>query len=385
MMNDVREPGQIKDLIDAESDPCISIYMPTHEKGTETKEDPIRFKNLLRTCERCLKEQGLARGRLARILQPAFDLLDASVAWRYLDRGLAVFISSEVFRAFTLSIDCPERVWVGEHFYIKPLVPLWSADKGYCVLALSQGQAKLYDADAWGIRERTLRDAPHSLSDFLKYDDAEEHLQYHTTSSGKSADSAAVFHGHGNVADKARRKKTVDEYVKAVRNAVERDLAGDHRPLALVAPEYVQSAYRDVSHYSHLLATGVTQSPDRLSETELHQAAQDVMRPSFEQEKRERLAHFHNLLAQGHALAELAEIVPATKQGRVDTLLLDPTVCLWDNGKDADSANAAGPCENREDLLDVAVRSTLSRGGNVYPVAREDLPSQSPAGAILRY
>lgn len=386
-MIDVLRDTEIEDLLTVESDPSLSIYLPTHEKGAATKEDPIRFKNLLRQCERQLKHRGFTGVPLRRLFQSAQAMLDASQAWHYLERALAVFISTDLFRAFTLPFECSEQAWVGTRFHVKPLVPLWDAECRFCVLALSQGQAKLYDADRRGLAEKVLSHAPRDLDEFLRYDEAQVHLQCRTVPSGKSTGTDAVFHGQGNVADDARHKRTVDEYVKAVRNAVEDHLAGDHRPLVLAAPAYIQSVYREASRYSYLLPAPVVLAPDRLSEAQLHDAARDAAVPYFQQHVKARLAQYHHLLEQGQALAKAEDVVAAAQAGRVDTLLVDPAAHAWADpdtpGLDPDEP--AEPAQNRRDLLDVAVRWTLTQGGNVYAVARHDLRSQSPAGAILRY
>ncbi len=48
---DVLRKADWEELIEHVSIPCISIYMPTHRASVETRQDPIRLKNLLRDCE----------------------------------------------------------------------------------------------------------------------------------------------------------------------------------------------------------------------------------------------------------------------------------------------------------------------------------------------
>ena len=38
----------IKELLNAGTAPCLSLYMPTHRTHPENLQDPIRFKNLVR-------------------------------------------------------------------------------------------------------------------------------------------------------------------------------------------------------------------------------------------------------------------------------------------------------------------------------------------------
>jgi hypothetical protein len=266
---------------------------------------------------------------------------------------------------------------VGTHFHIKPLVPLWGPANRFYFLALSRGQVRFYEADRWTFQEIELLDTPKDLDEFLRYDEAQEHLQSHTMPPGRVAGTAAMFHGQGNVADKAAQKARVDEYVKAVRNGVERHLAADNCPLVLVAPEYIQSIYREVSHYSHLLSDGLQQAPDRLTARELYDAVRTIAEPHSRQVVSDRLASFRGLLGTGHASGQIEQIVAAARAGRVQTLLLNPTASPG-NGPD-------GATESEEESLDLAVRCTLTQGGEVYAVNRQDLPSRSTVGAIFRY
>jgi len=371
------QQGVVEDLLAMQFSLCISIYLPTHRQGMETKKNAIRFKNLLRDGEKRLQERGLSRRKIQRILRPGAELLETPIVWQHLDRGLAVFITPETFRALTLPIACPEQVWVGTHFHIKPLVPLWGPANRFYFLALSRGQVRFYEADRWTFQEIELLDTPKDLDEFLRYDEAQEHLQSHTMPPGRVAGTAAMFHGQGNVADKAAQKARVDEYVKAVRNGVERHLAADNCPLVLVAPEYIQSIYREVSHYSHLLSDGLQQAPDRLTARELYDAVRTIAEPHSRQVVSDRLASFRGLLGTGHASGQIEQIVAAARAGRVQTLLLNPTASPG-NGPD-------GATESEEESLDLAVRCTLTQGGEVYAVNRQDLPSRSTVGAIFRY
>jgi hypothetical protein len=54
---------------------CVSIFTPTHRAGTETQQDPIRFKNLLREAEERLLASGLGTPEAHELLKPAQRLL----------------------------------------------------------------------------------------------------------------------------------------------------------------------------------------------------------------------------------------------------------------------------------------------------------------------
>lgn len=50
---------EIKTLVENTQSPCVSLYMPTQKAGPETRQNPIRFKNLIREAEERLTEMGM--------------------------------------------------------------------------------------------------------------------------------------------------------------------------------------------------------------------------------------------------------------------------------------------------------------------------------------
>ncbi len=375
--------SRIRDLINAQSHPCVSVYLPMHPSGKEAREDRIRYRNLLALCEKQLNEQGFSGERARQMLEPARALINTSALWSHPRASLAVFLAPDVFKAFVLSHACREQAHVGTHFYIKPLIPVFSYDGEFWVLALSQGRAALYRATLWDIREEPLPDAPRNLEEFTRFYEIEGgYVQRHVA---PRATGVAVFHGQGSFVGKDQRKRMAAEYIKAVRKAVEKRLSADARPLVLVAPESAQAMYRESSRYAHLLAEGVVAGPDHMDAGQVHQAAWDVARPHFMQRLQDRLDQYLNLLGTGHASDQLEEIVSAAAEGRVDTLFIDPKSQAWGAVNGGRPVIHAQPQKGDEELLDLAARYTLSNSGLVFALESDRLPSRGPASAVFRY
>jgi len=376
----------IQELLNVERDPCISIYLPTHRTGSEIKQDPIRFKNFLRKCEKQLIARGFAGQRASELLRPGFDLLQNALVWSHQKKGLAAFISADLFRWHSLALEFQEQLWIDRHFHIKPLVPLLMRDSRFYILSLSQGRTRLYEADDLQIREKPIPGAPRSLAELLQYDETEEHIQLHTTPKGKSAGSAAIFHGHGNIADDARHKKDIDRYVKAISKAVEKRLAAESCPMVLAGVEYLQAAYRESTSYPSLVEEGVAGSGDELHENELHKAALRIVQSHSQQQTRDRLAKYGDLSGTDYVSTDIRKILPAANHGRVNTLFVDHQKSLWGkpNGERVKQVRSEPKPGDRE-LIDLVTRLTLIHNGAVYSVTQEKLPEQQPVAAIFRY
>ncbi len=66
---DLLQKDELKTLIQKPEGPCVSIYMPTHRAFPDTKQDPIRFKNLLREAEERLKQAGFRSLEAKKLLK----------------------------------------------------------------------------------------------------------------------------------------------------------------------------------------------------------------------------------------------------------------------------------------------------------------------------
>ena len=181
---DLLNRAELRALMDERDVPCISLYLPTHRTGKEIKQDPIRFKNLLKQADERLRKNGLRRSEAEEILAPAQPFLDDDDFWQHQGDGLAVFISTKTFRYLRLPFEFSELVVVTDRFHVKPLLSLLSVDGRFYVLALSQNQVRLLQGTRQSVGEVNLDSAPKNLADALGTEERERQLQMHTASRG---------------------------------------------------------------------------------------------------------------------------------------------------------------------------------------------------------
>ncbi|MBI5252699.1 MAG: hypothetical protein HY912_24655, partial [Desulfomonile tiedjei] len=134
---------ELRALMDCKSGSCVSIFLPTHAKGGDTQQDPIRLKNLLKGAEEKLVQKGMRSASAKALLRPAQDLVSDTRFWSHQSDGLAIFVSPERFILHGAPFDFDELVVVSDRFHTKPLLPLLSGDGLFYVLALSQNQVRL--------------------------------------------------------------------------------------------------------------------------------------------------------------------------------------------------------------------------------------------------
>jgi hypothetical protein len=78
---DLLSKSNLERLAEVPGGPCVSIFMPAHRAWPETRQDPIRLKNLLVEARERLLERGLPSTETDGILQPAEDLLSDGLFW----------------------------------------------------------------------------------------------------------------------------------------------------------------------------------------------------------------------------------------------------------------------------------------------------------------
>jgi hypothetical protein len=361
--------------------------MATHRTGAEIQQDPIRLKNLLKEAEEALVTMGLRSPEAGELLEPAQELQADYEFWQHQSDGLAILISSGLFRAYRLPIEFEELVVVTDRFHVKPLLPLLSGDGRFYVLALSQNEVRLLQGTRYSVVEVDLEDVPKSLTEALRYDDPEKQLQFHTQTQtpGGRGDRGAIFHGHGVVSDED--KKDILRFFQKVDRGLQDVLKDEQWPLVLAGVGYLLPIYAEASTYLHLLSQGIEGNPEELSPEDLHLEAWTIVLPHFQKAQQEAIARYQQLANTERASKDIRAIVPAAHYGRVDTLFVALGLQYWGafdpqtNMIDIHGEEEPGD----DDLLDLAAVQTLLHGGEVYALEPAKVPDGVPLAAVFRY
>ncbi len=367
--------------------PCITICQPTFRTGQETRENPIRLRNAVSAAIEQLMKTGHSKAEAAQFLTPVQDLNTSRDFWLHPADGLAVFVAPEFFRYYRVPLSLREDVVVADHFSLKQLLPLFTEDGRFYILALSQKQIRFFDATRTGIQERVVPDMVRSIEDLKQFEEVEAHLQGHTMSLTRSTRTDIVFHGQGNIADKTTYKADVSQYLQLVSRQLERFLGAETAPLVLAAVEYEQSFYRQVNSYHNLLENGIVGNPDGLDEEEIHEAAWRVVEPHFAEARKTALEHYGDLSGTDKTSDRIEEILPAAFYGRVRMLFLRGNARVWGRF-DADTQSIVThdrPRDDDTDLLDLATIYVLQNRGIVYALGEDEMPGASPQAALFRY
>jgi hypothetical protein len=130
---DLLSKETLKNLVRKSSDPCVSIYIPTHRGWNEQGQDRTRFKNQIQKIYKQLHEKGMRDTQIQKIMKPAFDLLDDIEFWNHQSEGLAIFFSPGEFLRFRIPVRLHDMNYISHRYYIKPLLSLMSGDGRFCL------------------------------------------------------------------------------------------------------------------------------------------------------------------------------------------------------------------------------------------------------------
>ncbi|MGC9529110.1 MAG: hypothetical protein ACP5G2_00605 [Candidatus Bipolaricaulaceae bacterium] len=387
MSMDILTSAELGRLVEEHPGRCVSLYMPAMRAGRETRQNPIRFKNLLAKAEAELVGAGVGEVEAGELLAPARALLGERPFWQHQGDGLAAFLAPGLFRTFRLPRPLTELVVVGDRFHVKPLLPLVSEDGRYYVLALSQDRVRLFQGSRFSLCEVGLGEAPASLEEALRWDDPEEQLQFHTRTAGQGGKRPAMFHGQGVGTDGSRHKDDLVRFFRQVDRGVQAVLGGERVPLVLAGVDYLLPLYREASSHPRLVAGQIEGSPQQLDEDALRRRAWELVEPLFSADRRRAAEEYGRAVSSGQATGDLGEAVAAAWHGRVETLFVALGRQRWgqfDPQTGRVSLHEEAQADD-QDLLDLAAVRTLLSGGRVYVVDPEEVPGGGPVAALLRY
>lgn len=381
--------AELQQLLEHRAQHCVSLFLPTGRSGNEVQQAPIHLKNLLGDADRQLRERGLDSQPSKQLLAPARELIDDMQFWNRQHEGLALFLDADAMQAYSLPLSFSPMAVVGEWFEILPLLPMLALGDRFYILALSGNQVRLLEATRHCVVEVEVPGMPRSQAEALAHDDREASLQFHTGTSagGDAAGRPAIFHGQGSGIDTGKLDRF--RFFQRIDRALSRFLAEQQAPLVLASVNYEQALYREANHYPNLLEGGIDGNPEQLSAEELRSRAWSLVEPSFREAEREAKARHAALGDSKRALVEIEQVVPAAYWGRVDTLFVERDRHVW--GKFDPTANTVSvgnddqPAPDECDLLDLAVRRTLAKGGTVFALSAGRMPVSAPTAAIGRY
>lgn len=374
-------------LADHES-PCVSLYQPTHREHPANAQDPIRFRNTLRSIESSLRE-AYPNTDIAARMEPFLALEHDLDFWKHRTEGLVILSSPSSFDVIDLQRPVSELLVVADTFHTKPLLrALQSADR-YQILLLSRHEAKLYEGNRDALDQVALVNVPATITEALGEELTEAH---HTTASyGGMAGGASGHAGGGMHHGSGSRKDEVEVDMRRFFRVIDRAILEHHSrpsglPLMLAAlPEY-HAPFKEISHNPFLMSEGITMNADALDLQQLRVAAWEHAEPMYETRLTAQVDAYESARSHARGSDDLWQVAEAAVAGRVSTLLVEADRVI--PGRMDDTGHVAITTDiapKIDDLLDDIAEAVLRRKGEVIVVPAARMPSRNGLAATYRY
>ncbi len=378
------DDSQLKELMAASGGTCISIYMPTHRRGSETRENSIRFKALLKKARESIDGQDV-EADVAHRVAVLEKLADDNTFWQHQLDGLAVFSSGETTRLFRIGRPLRERVAVADSFHVKPLIRILQRAGQYHLLAVTQKSVRLYEGGLDGLDEVALDDdVPTTIVEALG---AEVGGDLNVNSYGGLSHSG-MFHGHHD--NKDDRDKDLERYLRAVDRAVyDFHCRGGDLPLYFAGDVDYHDVFFKVSHHPRLTKKGIRINPDavEVDNARLRSEMEDVMMSDYEAQVHELVEQFGNANARAQGSDDVNKVAKAAREGRVLSLLVNGDMSIGGridpNTGSVKRADEQGP--DVDDVLDDLCELVMKTGGNVRVIMGDKHPTETGVAAVFRY
>lgn len=361
--------------------PCISIYMPTHLHITELKQDRIRFKILIKTCEDQLKIR-FDELTAERYLKALIELEQDDDFWLNPTLGLALFCNHKQCIAYKLHAGVEPLAIVADSFHIKPLLQYFQYDQKVLILGIDAKTFALFEGDRYEIKPVTMdKEAPTTMEAAIGIHWAEPYV-----SKGSYGTSPGMVHGQGGAKDE--KERSIEKFFRVVDKYVYENYTKPSRiPLILLALNEHHSLFRSISDNPFLMKEGIKGDYESFTMKELSEKVSVLFEPINRQKIQDKLDRYQAALSESKASFQIREITKAALDGRIETLLIEENKIIKGrinpkkekvDFKDPDKVLL-------DDVLDDLAQQVLSYRGEVILVPKTMFDNKFGLGAIFRY
>lgn len=385
------EVTELRELLEHEGSPTVSIYLPLHGHGREAEADRLRFRGALDRAGKLLAGESGATG----LLEGLEGMTEGDALWGAGPGGVALFLAAGFRRGYRVPAVFEEQVVVGSTFHTRPFVEYLTAPQRFYVLELSQKRVQLWEGSPDGVQPVHPELLPRSLVDALGYEfEREEKVvlrrKERDGSHGEHGRGGImpVFHGHGVGLDD--REPELEAYFRKVDEGLREHLRGRDAPLFLATVEENEALYRRVSGLANLSDRAVTANVRYWTPEELHRETWPLAEAEAEGRIDDVLGLWERARGRGEGESDLANLAHLAVAGRLRLLLTERGRSVWgrmdpETGRtEVVAEGGSDPSPDAVDLLDELAEIVIRHGGDVLPLPAARMPTATGAAGILR-
>ena len=343
----------------------VSIYLPTHRSRPENQQDPIRYRNLVQQAARALEEEASSADAKAILERLNGVLADGeSDFWNHLTEGLAVLATPKRLLHYHLLEPVPERVTVGPHFHVMPLLHNYEQVDRALVLDLARDRFNLLQVGTHALEPVDTGEMRTRFREL--FDDLDSQANVNV---GSYAGRQGAYHGHRARPEEVQKDR--EKYFRYIDQQLASWMGDTPRQVVLAGTEENRVLFRELARGGFYLDSEVTKPLDSMEPVEASRTVRDLLRPRDEARALQRIRWYRQQAAHEQTVdsSDPDALGEAIAAGRVGRLMVDP-----------------GAYEVYRGQLDDWIASTLMNRGEVLVLEAEQAEELGVAvGAELRY
>jgi hypothetical protein len=182
-------------------------------------------------------------------------------------------------------------------------------------------------------------------------------------------------------------KIRMQQYSRKVDSALRAFLPRGDTPLILAAARPLDSIYRSMNTYPHLLEQGFRGNPENISDADLAAETRALLDELFAAKLSDLRDRYAVREERGLATTDIAYAARAATFGAVATLMVDIDALVPGTiDEETGVIEFAEESHSRAyGVIDEIARRTLATGGDVLALRAEDIPGGANVAAILRF
>jgi len=371
--------GQITDMLRDQEPPCVSLYQPTHRHHPDNRQDPIRYRNLVRELETSLRQK-YPTLEVLPFLEKFQALAHDDRFWNHRTDGLAILATSGTFQVVELQRAVPELLVVADSFHLKPLLRITQSADRYQILCLDRAKATLYEGNRDTLDPVELTDVPATVTEALGEELSEPRQAV------RSAGAASIHHGAGHKKDEVDIDR--DRFFRVIdRGVLEHHSRPSDLPLMLAALTEYHAPFRAASHNPYLMADGIMTNPDALTLDQLRTEAWRKVEPLYLERLAKLVDDYQVAKSRELGSDDLSQVAAAATAGRIGTLLIEANRQIPGRIQPGTGEVRLGELADpdTDDALDDLAEMTLRMKGHVVIVPAERMPTTTGLAATYRF
>jgi hypothetical protein len=348
--------------------PCITILLGAYQPGAGGPSHAARLKSAIPVVEQELAKQSTP-SEFIELLEPLRELassgeMDAGGG------GVVIFRSPGKFDRFHFSGKANDRIVVGTHFLVTPLLPLLTGERECYILDVSRKDLHLFHYSGGRCDKVPLPNSvPKDVREAGAFDTPDRDLESRSAAGKSTGSMRAVQFGTGS--EREIDDERLFHFFRLVDKGLHDVLNG--LPLLLAGVEYEVAVYRRAAKYSHILEGRLEGDLSLRSLAEIGQLAFERAKTDGWREGEEALTQFREMANRERTLSGIRRVLEAAKQGRVAKLIL------------AEGAEFKSNSPTHQVLINSVAVLTIVNGGQIYVLPERLMAKQAPVAAVLRY